>query len=720
MPTTMPGGYNNGGQPLYRQHGGHEPNRLLNEARDLLSAGRTIKTSLSTVPAVEGYQVAVRSVIQSALGAAPATGPLNVNVTGTLARNGYRVEKLTFESLPCWLVSANLYIPDSATPSTPAPGVVGLCGHASVGKAEASYYQRFAQGLVRLGFIVLMIDSVGMGERNQYSNAPGTEHLGHGQQLPLIGWSEAGLQVHDASRAVSVLLDRPEVDPAHIGVTGNSGGGIISTLLTGLDARLTMAAPSCWGTDFQSMIESQLPGIDHEQMPPELIAAGLDVEDLWIAYAPRHLSVIAQQRDYFRLAGIERAHAEAARIYGILGKSENIRLHIGQGDHGFHKDGREAMYSHFVFAATGNPAVVAEPAGYVAETEADLFATPNGTVFEGCGRRIESIMAERASAFAVARGTPTGPELQLRILDLLKLPSIERTELARYSSWEQNSQWSRDGNQINGRLTTPQSTEILKVLKSHMPHTEASGILSEMQTALLAGVPTPPNYPRKYGCTFMVETEPGAVAPLYYFHSDGQLWHSDIPPATNGRATLYVSHDSVDQEVSQLSREPLLNAILAAEPDTPMFGVDVRGVGEQGFQSRNAYADDFFASVASMIDQPMLGRKVWDLLRVLDLLEAAGHDEVHVIGRGFGAIPAALASVLHDGVAQVTLTNALTRWEACARAKPNQMAIAMSVLPRHALISFDLPDVYAELTATKGLVQHSTWGAWKANPAGEF
>jgi len=97
-----------------------------------------------------------------------------------------------FESRPNFPVPANLYVPKGG--KSPAPGVVGVCGHSANGKA-AEPYQSFAQGLARLGYVCLIIDPIGQGERFQYvtgdlkSRQGGGvgEHLYAGNQQFLVG-----------------------------------------------------------------------------------------------------------------------------------------------------------------------------------------------------------------------------------------------------------------------------------------------------------------------------------------------------------------------------------------------------------------------------------------------------------------------------------------------------------------------------------------------------
>ena len=175
--------------------------------------------------------------------------PLNPRITGAVERDAYRIEKVIFESRPNFLVTGNLYVPKGR--DFPLPAVVGTCGHSNNGKAYTQY-QSFAQGLARQGYVVLIFDPIGQGERLQYPNKKlqsrigvgVREHLYGGNQQFLVGEFFGAWRAWDGVRALDYLLTRKEVDPKHIGVTGCSGGGTMTTWLCGVERRWTMAAPS--------------------------------------------------------------------------------------------------------------------------------------------------------------------------------------------------------------------------------------------------------------------------------------------------------------------------------------------------------------------------------------------------------------------------------------------------------------------------------------------
>jgi len=173
----------------------------------------------------------VRRTLRELVGAFPSRAPLNARVTGTLHGEGFTVEKLLYESVPGYVVTAAVFVPEGN--GEPRPAVVYASGHAADG-FRSSVYQTAILNLVQKGFVVLAFDPVGQGERRQYDDpatgatrvgGPTREHSYPGAQIFLSGDSPALYFVWDGVRAIDYLMTRPDVDPARIGVTGRSGGG---------------------------------------------------------------------------------------------------------------------------------------------------------------------------------------------------------------------------------------------------------------------------------------------------------------------------------------------------------------------------------------------------------------------------------------------------------------------------------------------------------------
>lgn len=621
------------------------------------------RRALQTKPDAEEYVRNARARIQQCFGPWPEKTPLNARVTGTVEREAYRIEKVIFESRPDFPVTANLYLPKGAR--GPSPGVVGVCGHSGNGKA-AGPYQSFAQGLARLGYVCLIIDPIGQGERLQYvgeglkpRHGSGVdEHLYAGNQQFLVGEFFGAWRAWDGIRALDYLLTRPEVDPKHVGVTGNSGGGTMTTWLCGVEPRWTMAAPACFVTTFRHNFENELPA-DTEQCPPGALALGLDHSDFIAAMAPKPVVLLGKEKDFFDVRGIEESYARLRRLYQLLGAEENISLSIGPGYHGYTQENREAMYRWFnhvthVSEAQAEPTLTLEP-------DETLWCTPHGQVAEQKARTVFSFTREKAEALARARTSVEGKALARCLRDSLHLPAEEGETAPAF------------------RILRPSNRR---------------------------------RYPKKFAATYLVETEPGIEAVVYRL-SDEELLSR--PPRGAKRAILYVSHLSADAE---LREEPLIGELLKAEPESPLFACDVRGIGESQPETCDprsfltAYGSDYFYAIHSiMLARPYVGQKAHDVLRVLAWLRACGHEEVHLAGKGWGALAATFAAVLSDPVKQVTLKNALTSYHDIATAEEYKWPLA-TLLPG-VLEKFDLPDCYRAL-ATKGLRQIAPWGALAA------
>lgn len=279
------------------------------EARKAENAHRRRWRELRSQADAERYVHLVRERCRMSFGPNPRRTPLNARITGTVERDAYKIEKVIFESRPGFPVTANLYLPKDA--NTRLPAIVGTCGHSTNGKAS-EFYQSFSQGLARLGYACLIYDPIGQGERLQYPNEElksevgigVREHLYAGNQQFLVGEFFGNWRAWDGIRALDYLVTRPEIDPNRIGVTGNSGGGTMTTWLCGLDDRWAMAAPSCFVTTLRRNLENELPQ-DTEQCPPDVFPLGLEHIDFLAAMAPKPVIILAKERDYFDVRGAE-------------------------------------------------------------------------------------------------------------------------------------------------------------------------------------------------------------------------------------------------------------------------------------------------------------------------------------------------------------------------------------------------------------------------------
>jgi dienelactone hydrolase len=632
---------------------------FVRQVRQVEKRAEQQRAALTNQSDAEDYVRAVRKKIQRCFGPWPRRTALNPRLTGIVERDTYKIEKIVFESRPGFLVTANVYIPKGR--EFPLPGVVGTCGHSSNGKAHQAY-QSFAQGLARQGYVVLIYDPIGQGERLQYPDenlqseigVGVREHLYAGNQQFLVGEFFGSWRAWDGIRALDYLLTREEVDPKHIGVTGNSGGGTMTTWLCGVERRWTMGGPSCFVTTFRRNLENELPA-DTEQCPPRALALGLDHSDFLAAMAPKPVILLAKEKDYFDVRGSQEAYDRLKALYKLFGAEDNVQLFVGPGYHGYSQESREAMYQWFN-RATRICDAKSEPELTI-EKDETLWCTPHGQVCELDSRPVYSFTKAKSQALAKKRQKDlSGDELAQRVTKILRLKKPVRGPAYR----------------------------ILRNWRSR-------------------------RYPKRRWTTYVVETEPGICAVVYRL-SEQRLMSR--PPQGPRRAILYVAHHSSDAE---LRDEPLIKQLLQEEPDSAFYTCDVRGIGESRPNTCNEdsfldpYGSDYFYAIHSiMLDRPYVGQKTHDVLAVLEWLKDTGHDEIHLAAKGWGALPATFAAVLSERVKQVTLKNALTSYSDIAESE--RYAWPLSCLLPGVLKEFDLPDCYRALEVKK-LRQIEPWGA---------
>ncbi|MFD1513733.1 alpha/beta hydrolase family protein [Halomarina rubra] len=263
---------------------------------------------------------------------------LAMETVGTDDRDGYRVERIVFESHPRFHVTANCYVPESEVPH---PGVLFLCGHVDAGKADP-LNQRACIELATNGVLVLVVDSLGQGEREQYPDTDlgadvvrggVSEHCYAGQQCLTAGATLARYVVHDDRCALDVLATRDDVDSERLGVVGTSGGGLRTQFLGLLDDRVAVAAPCCSVTTRAEWLRTGK-RIDAEQLLPGAIADGVDHDDFLAAMAPRPLLVGAAASDqYFPVEGVHDAVERARRVYDLSDVADRLELVVADEPH---------------------------------------------------------------------------------------------------------------------------------------------------------------------------------------------------------------------------------------------------------------------------------------------------------------------------------------------------------------------------------------------------
>ena len=304
----------------------------------IAEAGQAIQAEtgrLKDRDSLTAWQQKTRAACVRSLGGFPERTPLNARVTGVVARDGYRIEKILFESRPRFFVTALLFLPDAARFAPPYPGVIIPCGHSENGKGMAGY-QRGAVLAAVNGMAALLYDPIDQGERLQAGDGKFgcNGHNRTGVIATLLGWNTATFRIWDGMRALDYLASRPEIDAKRLGCMGNSGGGTLTTYISALDERVVSASPSCYISSLQQVCEKIGPQ-DAEQNLFGQLAFGLEHGGWLLLRAPAATCVCAAQKDFFPIQGTRQTVSEVRSLYARLGAEDRIALVENNGPHGW-------------------------------------------------------------------------------------------------------------------------------------------------------------------------------------------------------------------------------------------------------------------------------------------------------------------------------------------------------------------------------------------------
>ena len=609
---------------------------LQQQAQTALERRGETYEALQTLEQIREYQQQRRELMIQRLGGFPERTPLNAQTVGTIEADGYRIEKVIFESQPNHHVTANLYLPES---DGPVPGIVVSSGHSRTGKT-ADYNQRFGIMMARHGMAALCFDPIGQGERSQILDGQGepkfsgttTEHFLIGTSSILVGRNTATYRIWDAMRAIDHLVQRPEIDATRIGFTGCSGGGTLTSYVMALDDRVACAAPACYLTTFSRLIQTIGPQ-DAEQNIFGQVAGGLDHPDYVLMRAPRPTLISSTTGDFFDIQGSWDNFRQAKRIYAKLGLPERVDLVEVAGQHGVQPQNL-ATIAHWMqrWLLDRDEPVTA----VVLETRPpeQLLCTPTGQVLHMSGERsVFELNAEHETALAEKRKALWQAESREQMV-------AEICQLI--------------GARPVAELKPPQFKDLGRVARDEYH-------VDKLTLDTGSGIPLP-------ALTF----HPRAPADdaYLYLHDEGKL--GDSGP---------------DGPVEQL-----------VEQGYAVVTVDLRGQGETSAGERDPLLTDWKTYyLAYLLGQPLIGLRVEDALAAADFVayyekERTSPRNVHLVGVGQAGIVALHAAALQpDLFASVTLRDVPSSWAKIVR--QNAPAGQLDSTVHGALEVYDLPDL---------------------------
>ncbi len=254
---------------------------------------------------------------------------------------GYRAEKFRYEIVPGFYSTAVLYLPAHVEGKVPA--VLNVLGHYPTGKSMP-FQQKLCINEALRGMIALSLAFVDEGELK----AEGNGHY-YGSDLDLTGVSGVGLFYLAMRRGLDYLYDDPQVDRSRIAMTGQSGGGWQTLMLSSLDTRIKVAAPVAGFASLQGRLE-RIPGEpgDYEQIAPDLLDGhGYQTFIAMLAPRPTLESNNAEDSCCFRAPLVKPYIYDAIKpFFALYGKEDAFSFHSDAEvlAHNYGHDDRQQTY----------------------------------------------------------------------------------------------------------------------------------------------------------------------------------------------------------------------------------------------------------------------------------------------------------------------------------------------------------------------------------------
>lgn len=632
---------------------------LAEEMFERLSERKQAVAQLRTRADWQQYRQQTRDKLRDLVGPFPEKTPLNARTLGVVKKDGFRLEKIVYESQPGLFVTAGLFLPDPLPAK--APAILYCSGHVP-DSFRNPVYQHVILNLVKRGFIVLAFDPVNQGERLQFYNpamgrseiaASGLGHSHAGAPTFILESSLARLMIWDGIRGIDYLVSRDEVDSRRLGITGRSGGGTQTAYIAAMDERLVAAAPECYITNFEHLLKTRGPQ-DAEQNFYNAIARGFDQPDLLIARAPQPTLILATTRDIFSIEGTHEAYAEVQRACEALGDKAAIAMNVDDADHESTLANREAMYAFFQRHLNLPGDATDIPSQLLTEEELRITET---------GQLATSLRGETVLSLNRQEAARLDKELDERRRNQARHLAQVKADAARLAGYEPPA-GKTQGSAFSGRYRR----DGYAIEKHLIPVDERYAI------PLLVMAPESP--------------APSRV--VLYLHPEGKA-----AAANKGGEMEWF-----------------------AKQGYTVVAPDIIGTGElgPGYLSAGRLEDhgpflQWYGYV--LMGKSFVGRQMQDVMRTLHFIEKRlGVSPADVAGVSRGAFaPLLLHTAAIEGVcAKVALLEPMISYQSLASSRRYPMPYLHSAVPR-ALTAYDLPDLAARLAPRKLLLADARDGS---------
>jgi len=299
-------------------------------------------------------QIREQVLVACGLWPMPEKTPLQPVIHGLIDRGDYTVERVYFASLPGLYVTGNLYRPKNVNGQVPAV----LCPHGhwpdgrfmatdskTIVHEMAAGAEQFASGafsplqarmveLARMGCVVFHYDMIGYAD-----NGP-LEHRGGFADADAALWlhHKLGLQTWNSIRALDFVSALPDVDGQRIGVTGASGGGTQTFLLSAIDPRVSVSFPAV-------MVSTGMQGGCICENA-DYLRVGLNNIAIAALTAPRPMAMSGANDWTIHIE--TKGYPELRQVYGLYGQADLVYAKaFPQFPHNYNQVSRELMLKWF-------------------------------------------------------------------------------------------------------------------------------------------------------------------------------------------------------------------------------------------------------------------------------------------------------------------------------------------------------------------------------------
>ncbi|WP_256012312.1 DUF4974 domain-containing protein [Desertivirga xinjiangensis] len=338
-----------------------------------------LSTLYDDVPSWEKRKSELKSCMREALRltvlpARPKSKPI---ITNKRTFEGYTVENVALEVLPGVYVCGSLYQP--IKPKGKIPVILNPDGHFGNGRYRADAQYRCAMQ-AKMGAMAFSYDLFAWGE-----SLLQFKPQDHRQALAQT------IQFLNSERILDWMLSFKYADPKRVAISGGSGGGSQTMLVTALDDRITLSVPVVMLSSYHSG------GCPCESgMGVHLCGGGTNNAEIAAMAAPRPQLAISDGKDWTQqVPKVEFPFVQ--KIYGFYGKSdlvENTHLPAEGHDYGVNK--RYALYEFLGKHFKMNAKAVRDAAGKFDESKVTIEEFPAMYVF---GEKGEKLPANAVKSF---------------------------------------------------------------------------------------------------------------------------------------------------------------------------------------------------------------------------------------------------------------------------------------------------------------------------------